>query len=576
MRSLLIATTLSLTALTKAQNTTSAASASPSSTASYVNPDVPTGVPIVGDYGGQYRPQAHFSPPEYFMNDPNGMFLDDNGTWHLYYQYNPTDPVAGNQHWGHATSKDLYHWENQPIALFPPANDTFVFSGSAVTDPNNTSGFFPNQTNGVVAVYTLAQYFPTEPGPQTQAIAYSLDGGYSFVPYEGNPVIPSESSQFRDPKVIWYEDHWVMSIAYTQEFAIGIFTSPDLKEWTAASNFTHHGLIGLQYECPNMIRMPYMDEDGERQDDMWLMYVSINPGAPVGGSIGQYFPGTFNGTHFEAVDAVARIADFGKDNYAGQFFYGLPEEELPVSIAWASNWQYTNLVPTADEGWRSAMSLPRRNYLTKTKRIGWKLISEPYDLSPVLGRELAANETMGNGSTTVDFSQVESNAVYWEANVTGIPDSGIPGSATLNFTFVSPQSGEFVRGGYYFGGDNPFFVDRGGAQGFDNVFFTDKFSTNSLIEGDSWSMSGIMDRSILEVFVNGGVDSATNTFFTTQPLTHLIVSAGDLVEGMEVSLRVHALESAWASMADEDDGLVYGNQTSRMGQEDMRRFLGAV
>jgi len=576
MRSHLIATTLSLTALTKAQNTTSAASDPPSSTAGYVNPDVPTGVPVVGDYDGQYRPQVHFSPPEYFMNDPNGMFVDDNGTWHLYYQYNPTDPVAGNQHWGHATSKDLYHWENQPIALFPPANDTFVFSGSAVTDPNNTSGFFPNQTNGVVAIYTLAQYFPTEPGPQTQAIAYSLDGGYSFIPYEGNPVIPSESTQFRDPKVVWYEDHWVMSIAYTQDFSIGIFTSPDLKEWTATSNFTHHGLIGLQYECPNMIRMPYVDEDGERQDDMWLMYISINPGAPVGGSIGQYFPGTFNGTHFEAVDAVARIADFGKDNYAGQFFYGVPEDEHPVSIAWASNWQYTNLVPTADEGWRSAMSLPRKNYLTKAKRIGWKLVSEPYDLSPVLGRVLAANETMGNGSTTVDFSQVESNAVYWEANVTGIPESGIPASATLNFTFVSPQTGEFVRGGYYFGGDNPFFVDRGGANGFDNVFFTDKFSTNSLIEGDSWSTSGVMDRSMLEVFVNGGVDSATNTFFTTQPLTHLIVSAADLVEGMEISLRVHALESAWASMADEEDGLVYGNQTSGMGQEDMRRFLGSV
>jgi beta-fructofuranosidase len=153
----LIATTLSLTALASAQvqnaTASSVSSASPSSTSSYVQPDVPTGVPVVGDYNGQYRPQVHFSAPEYFLNDPNGMFLDDNGTWHLYYQYNPTAPVAGNQHWGHGTSKDLYHWDNQPIALFPPANDTFVFSGSAVTDPNNTSGFFPNQTNGVVAIY---------------------------------------------------------------------------------------------------------------------------------------------------------------------------------------------------------------------------------------------------------------------------------------------------------------------------------------------------------------------------------------------------------------------------------------
>jgi beta-fructofuranosidase len=164
----------------------------------------------------------------------------------------------------------LYHWVNQPIALFPPNNYTYVFSGSAVVDMNNTSGFFPNQTNGVVAIYTLAEYPGGQAGPQQQAIAYSYDGGYSFIPYEGNPVIPSSSSQFRDPKVIWYEDHasnhspadlqsisltitqWVLVLAYAQEFTVGIFTSPDLKNWTHASNFSYHGLLGEQYECPNV------------------------------------------------------------------------------------------------------------------------------------------------------------------------------------------------------------------------------------------------------------------------------------------------------------------------------------
>jgi beta-fructofuranosidase len=92
--------------------------------------------------------------------------------------------------------------------------------------------------------------------------------------------------------------------------------------------------------------MPVLDESGDRQDDMWLLAISINPGAPLGGSITEYFPGTFNGTHFEAVDGAARIADFGKDNYAGQWFYGQPDDELPVSIAWASNWQYTQVSNT--------------------------------------------------------------------------------------------------------------------------------------------------------------------------------------------------------------------------------------
>lgn len=131
----------------------------------YVESTIPTGTPVPGNYTGSLRPQIHFSPPQNFMNDPNGMFVDSNGTWHLYYQCeftsllrwmgrligldDATGIVAGNQHWGHATSEDLYHWINQPIALFPPNNYTYVFSGSAVVDVNNTSGFFPNQTNGV-------------------------------------------------------------------------------------------------------------------------------------------------------------------------------------------------------------------------------------------------------------------------------------------------------------------------------------------------------------------------------------------------------------------------------------------
>lgn len=422
---------------------------------------------------------------------------------------------------------------------------------------------------------TLAEYFDGgKPGPQTQAIAYSHDGGFTFIPYNGNPVIPSNSSQFRDPKVVWYQDHWVMVVAYAQEFSVGIFTSPNLIKWTHASNFSYHGLLGLQWECPNLVRVPYYTEDGQKQDDMWTMVISINPGAPLGGSITEYFPGTFNGTHFEAVDSVARIADFGKDNYAGQFFFGVPEEEDPVFIAWASNWQYTQAVPTAREDWRSAMSLPRRTYLTKTDRVGWKLISSPYDMRSIMGDTLAYNESFGNGSLAIDFSKAASNAVYWEVNVTGLPTQNISEMTTMNFTFVSPLTAEYVRGGYYFGGDNPFFLDRGGAKGFENVFFTDKTSTNSMQSNRSWSMSGVMDRSILEVFLNGGVDSATTTFFATQPLTFFVISTSHLPHGTNVRIRVVALKSSWGDMENPKDGLVYGNQSMQVtGSEDMEQLL---
>jgi beta-fructofuranosidase len=213
-------------------------SAQSSTTAPF--PDT-TGRPVAGDYSGALRPQVHFSPPRGFMNDPNGLFKDAEGTFHLYYQYNPTELVAGNQHWGHATSKDMYSWTNQKIALFPATPKEGIFSGSAVIDTNNTSGFFPNQTNGVVAIYTL-----NTPEEQTQNIAYSIDNGFTFTKYSGNPVISINSTQFRDPQVTWHAEtqKWVMVVAYSTEWTIGIFTSPNLRKWTHASNFTHYGLLG--------------------------------------------------------------------------------------------------------------------------------------------------------------------------------------------------------------------------------------------------------------------------------------------------------------------------------------------
>lgn len=372
---------------------------------------------------------------------------------------NPTDIVAGNQHWGHATSPDLYHWANQPIALFPPNASSGVFSGSAVIDTNNTSGFFPDQDNGVVAIYTL-----NTPTAQVQQIAYSKDGGYSFEEYEGNPVLDVGLTQFRDPKVIWYEDHWVMAVAFPVDYVIGVYTSPDLKSWTHASNISHVGFLGLQYECPNLVSIPIANSS----DSAWVLTISINPGSPLGGSITQYFPGEFNGTHFTPFDSAARLTNFGKDDYAGQFFY-----DEPVSIGWASNWQYTNFVPTGEEGWRSAMTLPRKNYFTNITAAGWDLVQEVYDFPPVLGDQLDTQQLV-NKSSTVTFTE----GAYIDVNFTIPEDAFFAEYASLNFTICTDSSGETVKGGYFFA--DPYsiaaWLDRGDTKAFESPFFTDKFS----------------------------------------------------------------------------------------------------
>ncbi|ETN43524.1 uncharacterized protein HMPREF1541_02683 [Cyphellophora europaea CBS 101466] len=534
--------------------------------------NVPSG-PIPGNYSGLYRPQVHFSPPNGFMNDPNGMFQDANGTYHFYYQYNPTDTIAGNQHWGHATSDDLYHWTNQPIALAPYGNVTGIFTGSAVVDVNNTSGFFPNQTNGVVVMYTA-----NGPDDQNQAIAYSYDDGYTWEYFSGNPVLAIGSTQFRDPKVFWHSaaESWVVVIAYAHDFTVGIYTSPNLLNWTHASNFSHAGFLGLQYECPNLVEMPYIDDDGNAEP-IWLMYVSINPGAPLGGSVGEYFPGSFNGTHFEAVDGVARLADFGKDNYATQFFYrdGDDGSADAISIAWASNWQYTNDVPTGPaEGWQSATSLPRRNWIKRSPaaRGDYVLMSYPYDIEAVQGKVLNSSSNVGNGTVTARAGENATGALLIQANITDLNTTGIAGTASLNITVRSSQTGESLLAGQRFGGDPSFWMDRGNTTAFSNPFFTDKVSAG-LVLGDSWQMLMVVDRSVWEVFLMGGERSATQTFFPKGLLDEVEIDVGGINEGAGVSVGVWELDSAWASEASED-GIVGGNATADHGGQRVRRAVG--
>lgn len=431
---------------------------------------------------------------------------------------------------------------------------------------NNTSGFFPNQTNGVVAIYTL-----NTPERQRQDIAYSHDGGYTFTKYENNPVIDSDSTNFRDPKVFWYAptERWIMAVAYSVDFEIGIFSSPNLIDWTAESNFTHHGLLGLQYECPNLVEIPVDSTDGE--PTMWVMLISINPGAPLGGSISQYFPGTFNGTHFEAANGATQLTDFAKDNYAAQFFYGIPGGQKQISIGWASNWQYTNVVPTAQEGFRSVMTVAHEHYLKELPRVGLSLISYPHNISAAIESQLIYNSSFKNERLFLDYSTVESRALYWEANITGLTDSSsLDGS--LNFTFSSSATGEHVTGGTFLSSGDVW-LDRSQSSSWTNPFFTDKFSVSGLYDGSgSWRLSGIIDRSIIEVFLNGGEHSATSVFFPTEPLDGMSVSVGGIHESTTASVGVWALRAAWKDQADAS-GTVVGNVTGNSNPSTKRVSL---
>ncbi|KAF2717251.1 glycoside hydrolase family 32 protein [Polychaeton citri CBS 116435] len=537
-------------------------------TVSYYAPGIPIETPLPGNYGNYLRPQVHYSPSRYFMNDPNGMHIAPDGTWHIYFQYNPTDPVAGNVHWGHAASQDGYTWTNQKIAIWPPNDYTSVFSGSAVIDVNNTSGFFPDQDNGVVAMYTLAEYPNGTAGNQYQAIAYSRDGGYTFEAYEGNPVINRYNTQFRDPYVHWYAPggYWVMVLAHSVEFKVEFFTSPDLKEWTAQSNLTRYGVQAVQYECPNLIELPMEGQD----EPVWVLQLSVNPGGPLGGSTAQYFPGAFNGTHFEPYDSLTRFTDFGKDSYAGQFFNGIPPGEEQIVMNWASNWQYTNLVPTGNEEYgqfRSAMSVPRcvslANTTSPASEQTYNWISKPCAIDTVFDTVLASNDTLDNGTVLVDYRDLESGAIYLEVTISNLTLDNPAGS--INFTASSSLTGEYLQGGSVVGG--VIWLDRGHTYLFPNPLFTDKMSVNGFFGEQSngtWSMSALIDNSVLEVFGPKYSPAGTASFFPEAPLDTLRIDVGSLAPGATASVQVWGLTATWLDQADEN-GTVIGNVTQSNG-----------
>lgn len=318
--------------------------------------------PVQSRFTDPFRPQYHFTPASGWMNDPNGMFYYE-GEYHLFYQHYPDSTVWGPMHWGHAVSKDLIHWEHLPIALYPDKLG-YIFSGSAVVDWKNTSGLGSVKNPPIVAIFTYHDPVGAEAGRndfQTQGIAYSIDKGRTWKVYEQNPVLKNPGIiDFRDPKVSWNDasNQWVMALAVKDH--IEFYGSTDLNQWTKLSEFGNTiGNHGGVWECPDLF--PLKDEDGNTK---WVLFVSINPGGPQGGSATQYFVGDFDGRNFTPQDSTERWIDYGADNYAGVTWSDIPQEDgRRLFIGWMSNWQYANVVPT--EKWRSATTLPRTVSLFK-------------------------------------------------------------------------------------------------------------------------------------------------------------------------------------------------------------------
>ncbi|MEO7318650.1 MAG: glycoside hydrolase family 32 protein [Chthoniobacteraceae bacterium] len=315
--------------------------------------------------GEPFRPQVHFTPEKNWMNDPNGMVFFE-GEWHLFYQYNPHGDKWGHMSWGHSVSRDLVRWEHLPLAL-AEEDGVMIFSGSAVVDWKNTSGFGKDGQPPLVAIYTGHRE-----GRQDQRLAFSNDRGRAWTKFAGNPVLDVKMADFRDPKVFWHEAtaRWVMTVALSTEKKVHFYKSENLKQWKYAGEFGGAGATNGLWECLDLF--PLAIEGGGTK---WVLIVNINPDGPAGGSGCQYFVGDFDGAHFKAENDATRWADYGADFYAGVSWSDVPKTDgRRVWLGWMSNWLYAQDVPTSP--WRSAMTVPRELALRRTPD-GLRLVQKP-------------------------------------------------------------------------------------------------------------------------------------------------------------------------------------------------------
>ena len=458
----------------------------------------------------QYRPAFHHTPLYGWMNDPNGMFYKD-GTWHLYYQYNPYGSKWQNMSWGHSTSKDLITWEHQPVALEVDGLG-HVFSGSSVVDSAGTAGF---GKDAIVALYTSCD------ASQYQSMAYSTDGGTTFQRYAGNPVLTLES-EARDPNMFWDDKagQWVLTLAHALDHEFLFFTSPDLKVWTLQSAFGKgEGAQDGVWECPDLFKLKVEGTDEEK----WVLICNLNPGGPFGGSATQYFIGDFDGKTFTSdTDASGRIPtkwmDFGKDHYATVSWSGTPQNRRTV-IGWMSNWQYAAEVPTTQ--YRSANTLPRDLSLFRAPDGEIYLASAPAAELTALRGTLACKAkkaTAGKKPRVFELPAPQRGICEILLDI----DARKADSVSIDIT---NKAGERVALTYNPAAHTLAFDRRNsGLKDFSKDFPAVTVAP-TFENGRKISLRIFIDRSSIEVFGNNGHFVSTNLVFPTQPYSKLSVTS---------------------------------------------------
>ncbi len=440
-----------------------------------------------------YRPAVHLTPAERWMNDPQRPFWLD-GRWHYYYLYNADFPDGNGTEWYHATSTDLVHWREEGVAIEKYENGLGdIETGSAVVDTENTAGF---GAGAVIAIMTQQHE-----GVQRQSLFVSTDGGYSFEPFDGNPVMdnPGEA-HWRDPKIVWDDTRgeWLMALA--EGHKVGFYTSPDLKHWTYRSGFERDDLGVL--ECPDLFRMSL---DGDPAKTTWVLAAGVN-GAEHGMTTGTaYWTGEWDGERFTAASADPSWLDRGADFYAAVTWDDprrSGDERLAsrYAIGWLNNWAYAGELPTED--WHGGADSVVRELALRTVDGRPTLVSSPVEALEALEGppQVVEGERVTDAAST-ELPQPDADAYRLRVEVA--PDRRNPASE-VRFR-VKEGGGAFATVGVDFGSGTAFVARDAdaAAASMPDAYRAVRTAPVSVRDGVV-TLDVIVDASSGEVFVNDG------------------------------------------------------------------------
>ena len=486
-------------------------------------------------YTEPFRPQYHYTPEANWMNDPNGMVYFDS-EYHLFYQYNPFGDKWGHMSWGHAISPDLVHWEHLPVAI-PEQDGVMAFSGSIVVDWENTSGFGDGVRPPLVALYTGYKENPDK--IQAQYAAWSRDRGRTWTQFPGNPVLDLNSTEFRDPKVFWYQPggYWVMAVVLAKEYKASFYRSPDLKTWAHLSDFGPAAATGGVWECPDLFELPVT---GREDESKWVLIVNIGDGAIAGGSNGQYFLGEFDGTTFVS-DTVngeipTRWLDYGSDFYATVTWSDVPATDgRRLAIGWMNNWKYGQEVPTSP--WRSAQSLVRELSLVRDDDQLTLVQSPVCEQSQLRGTSRALHdlalrpEVVGLRELGVSGSALELALVLEPGNAAGF---GVDVAAGPEHR---TRIGYDVKRGVLF-------IDRTNSGPEFHADFAGRHEAPVALRDGRLDLRVFLDGSLLEVFADGGRVTISDQIFPPEGHDDVALYAEGGTARL-VDLQAWPLRSIW-------------------------------